>query len=678
MILALFRIGFCMHTGRFVRLVIVATLLAGFGVSGFWGSGETDHARASVAVLKSISASGSITGGGDITIKISMTGKVSEDTEVDLKSNRPSVVTPPFKLMVKKGQSTVSTTTKTRAANQTAEVTLTATSGSIVKTTIVIVKPPALSNVSMPSTETQGDYFNLTIRLNSVAPRGGMDVNVKSSDTSIVNINGKVHVNGGETGVAVRLRALRVGKVSVTGELNSVTKKASMTVVASTVPTKTPTPKVSPTATKTATPQVTATATKTSTPQVSPTATKTATPKASPTTTPTPTKTATVVPPTATPTRTATRTNTAVPTNTPTRTNTATSLPPTATPTKTPTASNTPTKSNTPIQPTATPTNTPTKTNTPVPPTATPTNTPTKTNTPVPPTATPTNSPTMTPTQTPTRTFTATPVPPTATSTHTPTRTNTPLPPTATPTNTPTATFTWTPTRTNTPVPPTATPTRTPTSTPTRTPTATATSIPSVVFLDWQMTGVSTSPSLVISQGWTLSTVIRLQSPAPFATTLTLTCSACTAAVTLPATVQVPAGAMQSNPFNVTFPATGTGTLIASSTSSQVLLPFQVVNALPASYTQVEAGPFYAGSTVHLTVTLNSPAPPAGATLSIQKVAGGCSFTSLSGAVPALGTSGTITVTGALAGTCTVKFILTSTGSPTTDWNTTLVITAKP
>jgi hypothetical protein len=146
----------------------------------------------------------------------------------------------------------------------------------------------------------------------------------------------------------------------------------------------------------------------------------------------------------------------------------------------------------------------------------------------------------------------------------------------------------------------------------------------------------------------------------------------------MPATVLVQSGATQSNPFNVTFSTVGTGTLRASSSANLVSLGFSVVNPLPASYSQVEAGPFYAGSTVHLRVTLNSPAPPNGATLTMQKISGGCAFTHVSGAVAPLGMSGTVTVTGALAGTCTIKFILTSAGVPTTDWNTTLQIFSAP
>ena len=181
-----------------------------------------------------------------------------------------------------------------------------------------------------------------------------------------------------------------------------------------------------------------------------------------PTVTPTPTDTNTPTPTvTDTPTLTVTSTPTPTATWTPTATDTATA---TWTPTITVTGTPTPTITST-FSPTNTgPTPTPTVTNTGTPPTETPTATFTSTPTATATKPTPTNTSTITPTISPSFT-------PTPTRTDTPTETDTPTP-TATSTVTPTSTAT--PTNTNTPTN-TATPTDTETPTDTATPTATAT-----------------------------------------------------------------------------------------------------------------------------------------------------------------------------------------------------------
>lgn len=211
-----------------LRLVLALVLLA-----SVFGGLSTPSITSAAATLKSISASGSVTGGGDITIKVSLTAAATTATTVQLKSNRPSVITVPATIVVPKSKSSQSITVTTRSSNQQADVTLTAKLGSISKTKVVTVKPPALSSVSLPESVEAGKAFNVTVRLNSKAPSGGMNVILSSNNPSRLPVPATVKVPGGSTGVAVRVTSTEGADATaqVTAALNGITKNDSITIV---------------------------------------------------------------------------------------------------------------------------------------------------------------------------------------------------------------------------------------------------------------------------------------------------------------------------------------------------------------------------------------------------------------------------------------------------------------
>ncbi len=298
------------------RLFNVLAVLLIIGAA-LWNGGVTVPVEAAI-LLKQVGASGTITGGGNITIKVVLTGRATSDTSVGLKSNRPSVLTPPSTLTVPRGSSSASVIVTTRASNQEASVVITASLASIKQTATVLVKPPALSSVALPATIDSGGRGNLTVRLNSVAPSGGMQVAVKSSRSGVfTNLPSSVKVPGGATGIAFQLTAEFISSdtsVTLTGTLNGISKTDTVVINSGSEPTATATKtSVPPTVTSTVVPP---TPTNTA---VQPTATKTpAQPTATNTSVP-PTATNTPVPPTST--------STPVP---PTATSTATAIPPTA------------------------------------------------------------------------------------------------------------------------------------------------------------------------------------------------------------------------------------------------------------------------------------------------------------------------------------------------------------
>lgn len=246
---------------RLMLAVLLAAIVVGVDLS-------PHHTNAATPTLKSIGASGSVTGGGEITIKVTLTGKASSTTAVSLKSNRPSVASPPATISVPSGASSASIKVRTRAANQQATVTLTAKLGTVTKTVQVVVKPPALSGVSMPGSVQEGAGVNVTIRLNSVAPSGGMVVSLAATKSLLTGLPATAKVPGGKTGVAIRVTAGAVSSnqsVTVTGSLNGVSKSSTITITDAASPTSTATPTntATPTATASATATMTATATAT-------------------------------------------------------------------------------------------------------------------------------------------------------------------------------------------------------------------------------------------------------------------------------------------------------------------------------------------------------------------------------------------------------------------------------
>ena len=166
-----------------------------------------DWTVSAAPALKSISASGTITGGGKITVKVTLTEAApTGGTVVKLKSNRPSIIPIPATVTVPKGKTEITMPpVLTKASRTTAPVTLTATLGSVSKTKDVLVKAPIVSGVSGIKSVNGGSTNEVTYRLNAKAGVGGMPIEIKVSRPSLVTVlTANPKVLEGQTTVVIR------------------------------------------------------------------------------------------------------------------------------------------------------------------------------------------------------------------------------------------------------------------------------------------------------------------------------------------------------------------------------------------------------------------------------------------------------------------------------------------
>lgn len=304
-----------------VRLLSVLAAIALF-VSAFSWFVPTQQASAAPS-LKSVSASGTVIGGGTIQVKVVLTEKApSGGTTVTLKSNRPSIVPVPASIKVPAGQTTAyANGIVTKGTQTSVVVTITGKLNGVTQTGETLIRAPYVADVYGSKSVGPGEN-SVNVRIAAKAGVGGMTLNLKSSRPSSVIVPDTIKVPEGETTIvlpytigpsskgytfSITVEALDKGADVVPAE--KVVKPIQFFITYTGAPTPTPTK----TATKTATPTKTATSTvapPTATNSVVPTSTNTV---AAPTETNTiaaPTETATTVPPTATATNTAVATAT--------------------------------------------------------------------------------------------------------------------------------------------------------------------------------------------------------------------------------------------------------------------------------------------------------------------------------------------------------------------------------
>ncbi len=187
---------------RILAFFVAFTLLLG-NIAWISPIGSVSAAPA----LKSISASGTITGGGNITVKVTLTEAApTGGTVVKLKSNRPSIIPIPATVTVPKGKTEITMPpVLTKASRTTAPVTLTATLGSVSKTKDVLVKAPIVSGVSGIKSVNGGSTNEVTYRSNAKAGVGGMPIEIKVSRPSLVTVlTANPKVLEGQTTVVIR------------------------------------------------------------------------------------------------------------------------------------------------------------------------------------------------------------------------------------------------------------------------------------------------------------------------------------------------------------------------------------------------------------------------------------------------------------------------------------------
>ena len=179
---------------RIISILAALTLL----LSSF--SGIVPEQATAAATLKSVSASGTVIGGGKIQIKVVLTGKApAGGAVVSLKTNRPSIVPAPPSVIVPAGQTTVYVNDIVTKGTQTSVVVLiTAKFGGVTKNGQTLIRAPYVTSVTGSSSAGAGTN-TLNIRLVAKAGVGGMIINVKSSRPSLVVVPETIKVPEGQT-----------------------------------------------------------------------------------------------------------------------------------------------------------------------------------------------------------------------------------------------------------------------------------------------------------------------------------------------------------------------------------------------------------------------------------------------------------------------------------------------
>ncbi|HRA49113.1 MAG TPA: hypothetical protein PK819_13665, partial [Thermomicrobiales bacterium] len=237
-----------------IRMLLAVVLLAsGLG----WVIPAARPVAAAAPVLRSVSTTVAVNGGGTVTAKVTLSARApAGGIVVSLKSNRPSLLTWPATVTVAAGARTASYAVLTTAVTQDVTITTTAKYGGVTVSDTTLLRAPKLSSVSAPTTIKAGASASVSVRLNMVAPPAGMRVALKTSRPSILAIPASVHIPGGYQVATVTVTAVSPNvdvSVTITATMNGISVTDTLTVQKRIVPTATRTRIPTRTATRTQT-----------------------------------------------------------------------------------------------------------------------------------------------------------------------------------------------------------------------------------------------------------------------------------------------------------------------------------------------------------------------------------------------------------------------------------------
>ena len=215
---------------RLPRVLLATAVVLAIVVSMIGGLSSVSAAP----TLTSLGASGTITGGGTITVKVTLSAATpSGGATVTLSANRPSIIPVPASLTIARGQTTASVSVVTKAARPDATVTLTATYAVVTKTKAVNVKAPALSSNSGPTGIAAGGSARFTVKLNAPAPTGGMPVTLESTEPNVLGVPASAKVPAGQTSVTFEAEASKLVEWESTliARLNGVARSRTAWIV---------------------------------------------------------------------------------------------------------------------------------------------------------------------------------------------------------------------------------------------------------------------------------------------------------------------------------------------------------------------------------------------------------------------------------------------------------------
>lgn len=186
--------------------------------------------------LSSVTVTEQVTGGGGVTISITLTSRAASSTRVTLTSSNRAALPTGSSVTVASGRSTASVTLNSVPVPRATAVTVTAKLAGVAMTDKVTVLPPALASVRLPASVGGGLTVEGTVTLTGRAPSGGILVALKGNRPSRMTLPASVRVASGRT--TARFTVTAAGEpdadVTVTGRLG-VTKADVIRVTALTV-----------------------------------------------------------------------------------------------------------------------------------------------------------------------------------------------------------------------------------------------------------------------------------------------------------------------------------------------------------------------------------------------------------------------------------------------------------
>lgn len=174
------------------------------------------------------------TGGESSTATLTLTESLGGNLTVDLRSNNPAAKVP-ASFQIPAGSRSGSFQVRTTPVAGPVDVVITATAtssfGSLSKTVTMRIFPPSLSSLTLASTDVVGgNSVTGTVKMNAEAPAGGMAINLTSSETA-APVPPSVTIPAGATGVNFDIATAKVSNSktsTISASLRQVTKSATL------------------------------------------------------------------------------------------------------------------------------------------------------------------------------------------------------------------------------------------------------------------------------------------------------------------------------------------------------------------------------------------------------------------------------------------------------------------
>ncbi len=177
----------------------------------------------------------SVVGGSSSTGTVTLSGAPAADTVISLSSSNASVAQVPSSVTVAAGATSADFNVTTSPVTTTTGVNITASYGSSTPSATLTVTPPlTASSVSLnPTSVVGGNSSTGTVTLSGLAPAGGANVTLSSSNTSVAQVPSSVTVASGATSATFNVTTSTVATttgVNITANYGGTSPSATLTV----------------------------------------------------------------------------------------------------------------------------------------------------------------------------------------------------------------------------------------------------------------------------------------------------------------------------------------------------------------------------------------------------------------------------------------------------------------